>query len=120
MKILLDACISPQAKAELEAAGHDVAGVGDWPEDPGDSAVLARAKTEGRVLVTLDKDFGELGVLRGAAHCGILRLVNFRAAQQGPVCLELIARHAQDFDEAALITADARRVRVRRGGTPSE
>ncbi|MGD9728658.1 MAG: DUF5615 family PIN-like protein [Nitrospiraceae bacterium] len=42
----------------LEAAGHDVVWAGAWDIDPGDDDILAQAYREGRVLVTLDKDFG--------------------------------------------------------------
>jgi predicted nuclease of predicted toxin-antitoxin system len=57
LKLLLDTCLSARAKAELKAAGHDVVCAGDWPEDPGDEAILARGYEQRRVLVTLDKDF---------------------------------------------------------------
>ena len=33
------------------------------------------AYEESRVLVTIDKDFGELAIVRGQAHSGIVRLV---------------------------------------------
>ncbi|GIL11807.1 MAG: hypothetical protein BroJett038_05270 [Chloroflexota bacterium] len=46
---------------------------GEWIEDPGDDEILARAYEERRILVTLDKDFGELAVVRGTAHAGIIR-----------------------------------------------
>ena len=113
MKLLLDACISPQARKELITAGHDVVWAGDWGEDPGDPTILQRAHQESRVLVTLDKDFGELGVLRGAPHSGIVRLVNFRAKQQGRVCVEVLARHAEDLHAGAIITTEPGRVRIR-------
>ena len=35
---------------------------GDWSRDPGDEEILAIADQERRILVTLDKDFGELAV----------------------------------------------------------
>jgi len=70
------------ARAELTAGGHDVAWVGDWSEDPGDEEILAHAGREQRVLVTLDKDFGELVAVRGTPHSGIVRLVNFAARAQ--------------------------------------
>lgn len=115
MKVLLDACLSPQAKSELEAAGHDALWAGDWSEDPGDAAILARANQEGRVLVTLDKDFGELGVLHNAPHRGIVRLVNFRSHQQGRACAEILAHYADDLGRAAIITAEPGRIRIREG-----
>jgi predicted nuclease of predicted toxin-antitoxin system len=114
LKVLLDTCLSPEAKQQLEAAGYDVVWAGDWTEDPGDEAILDRARREARVLVTLDKDFGELGVLRGLSHSGIIRLVNFRAAQQGRVCLEILARHSDDLTQGAIVTAEAGRMRIRR------
>jgi hypothetical protein len=45
------------------SAGHDVVWAGEWHEDPGDEEILERAHVEGRILVTLDKDFGELAIV---------------------------------------------------------
>lgn len=117
MKVLLDTCIAEKAKTELQSAGHDVVWSGDWDEDPGDKAILEAAFREQRVLVTIDKDFGELAVVRGAPHCGILRLVNFRAAQQATVCLQVLAAHGADLQAGALVTAEAGRLRIRRPAT---
>ena len=70
MKLLLDACVWGKAREDLLAAGHDVVHAADWPEDPGDEEILTRAYREGRVLITLDKDFGELAIVRGQPHVG--------------------------------------------------
>jgi predicted nuclease of predicted toxin-antitoxin system len=113
MKILLDSCVWGKARGELESAGHDVVWAGDWPKDPGDQEILARALAEGRVLVTLDKDFGELAVLHGAAHCGILRLVGISARQQAAVCQQVLAAHGPELASGAIITAEAGRLRIR-------
>jgi predicted nuclease of predicted toxin-antitoxin system len=75
--------------------------------------ILARANQEGRVLVTLDKDFGELGVLRNVPHQGIVRLVNFRSHQQGRACAEILAHYASELARAAIITAEPGRIRIR-------
>jgi predicted nuclease of predicted toxin-antitoxin system len=114
VKILLDACVTGKAKVEIQRAGHDVIWSGDWEQDPGDEAILETAFREGRVLVTIDKDFGELAVLRGASHCGILRLVNFRAAQQAYVCAQVLATHSTDLEAGAIITVEPGRMRIRR------
>jgi predicted nuclease of predicted toxin-antitoxin system len=71
VKLLLDSCISWTVGDTLRAAGHDVVWTGDWPADPGDEEILEFAHKENRVLITLDKDFGELSVVRGEAHGGI-------------------------------------------------
>jgi predicted nuclease of predicted toxin-antitoxin system len=113
MKVLLDTCVWGGAKQALEAAGHDVIWSGDWPSDPGDEEILAQAYREGRILVTLDKDFGELAVVYGQPHTGILRLVNLAARQQGPVCLRILESHGADLQAGAIITADGQRLRIR-------
>jgi predicted nuclease of predicted toxin-antitoxin system len=113
MKILLDSCVWGKARHELEAAGHDVVWSGDWPNDPGDEEILAIANNQGRVLVTLDKDFGEFAVLQGRQHCGILRLVGIAAHRQAAFCLEVLAKHGGELSSGAIITAETGRLRIR-------
>ena len=113
MKILLDSCVWGGARKELEDAGHDVVWSGGWPEDPGDAEILARAYDEARILVTLDKDFGELAIVFGAPHCGIVRLVNLAARQQAAMCLRVLALHGEELQAGAIVTAESRRLRIR-------
>ncbi len=77
MKILLDSCVWGGAIKELQEAGYDALWVGNWHQDPGDEEIIAYSYNNGRVLITLDKDFGELVIVHGMPHCGIIRLVNF-------------------------------------------
>ena len=84
MKILLDTCVWGGVVQELRAVGHDVVWAGDWQEDPGDDEILERALGEGRVLVTLDKDFGELAIVHERPDSGIIRLVNLASRRKPP------------------------------------
>jgi len=52
----------------LTRAGHDVEAVADWSQDPGDKDILSRAAQASQVVVTLDKDFGELAVVHRLPH----------------------------------------------------
>jgi predicted nuclease of predicted toxin-antitoxin system len=113
VKLLLDTCVWGGTRAQLVEAGHDVVWTGDWPQDPGDTEIMERAAAERRVLVTLDKDFGELAIVRGKVHCGIVRLVNISARRQAAVCLEVIGRHQGELEAGAIITAEAGRLRIR-------
>ena len=113
MKLLLDSCVWGGALGRLRAAGHDVVWSGDWQADPGDEEILARALAEGRVLVTLDKDFGELAIVRELPHAGILRLVGLSALQQAEVTSRVIQAHGADLAAGAIITAEAGRLRIR-------
>ncbi len=94
-------------------AGHDVVWAGEWEVDPGDEEILAIAYQNGCVLVTIDKDFGELAIVQGIRHCGIVRLVNWRARQQATVCLEILDRYGDELKAGAIVTASPGRVRIR-------
>lgn len=57
----------------LRAAGHDVAWAAEDCPSAADVDVLAKAMHEARILLTLDKDFGELAFRsRLPASCGIV------------------------------------------------
>ncbi len=113
MKLFLDSCIGRKVKIELINAGHDVVWSGDWDQDPGDEAILATAYSNNRVLVTLDRDFGELAIIRAIPHCGILRLVNLSTRQQPIVCLQVLQLYGNELLSGAIITASLGRVRIR-------
>ena len=113
MKVLLDACVARGVGQVLTRSGHDVVWAGDWKEDPGDEEILARAFREGRALVTLDKDFGELAIVRGRKHGGIVRLVELSSADQAIVCTAVFERYSPDLEQGAIVTAERTRVRVR-------
>jgi predicted nuclease of predicted toxin-antitoxin system len=113
MKLLLDTCVWGGAKAELQAAGHDVLWTGDLVQDPDHEEILAQAHRDQRVLITLDKDFGELAIRRSLPHCGIVRLVNMGARLQGTVCRQVLSRYGDELVRAAIVTVEASRVRIR-------
>lgn len=113
MKILLDTCVWGGVAAELVAAGYDAIWAGDWAEDPGDEEILATAYNQGRILVTLDKDFGELAIVRRSPHCGILRLVNLSGRQQSAICVRVLQLYGEELASGALVTAELSRVRIR-------
>jgi predicted nuclease of predicted toxin-antitoxin system len=113
VKLLLDTCVWGGALKELEAAGHDVEWAGNWPEDPGDEEILARAYDEKRVLVTLDKDFGELAIVHDISHAGIIRLVNLSAKQQATVCLHVLQLYGEELQSGAIVTAERGWLRIR-------
>jgi predicted nuclease of predicted toxin-antitoxin system len=63
------------AVAAARAAGFDIAWISEIDPGASDPDVLRRAQNEQRVLVTLDKDFGELAFRQGAtATCGVILL----------------------------------------------
>src|SRR5262245_23676447 len=56
-------------------AGHDLAWVTEFAAGADDDTVLAASLAESRVLVTFDKDFGEMAFQQGqSASCGVILL----------------------------------------------
>lgn len=113
MKSVVDSCISGFAVKDLGNAGFGVAWIPESGKDPGDEAIIKRAFVEGFVLVTADKDFGELVFVYKKPHPTIIRLVDIPARRQGELLLRLIETHRLDIERQALITASKFRVRVR-------
>ena len=114
MRFLLDACAASRALHEaLVELGHDVLSAWGGYAHATDEALLALAYEEGRVLVTEDKDFGELIFLRRLPHPCIVRLVELRVAEKVEAMRYLIERHGDAMREGAIIVVTERRVRIR-------
>lgn len=81
MRFLTNENIARAVVEQLRTAGHDVLSAKESMQGVPDRDVLARAAAEERVLVTFDKDFGELAFRsRLPASCGV---VLFRISQRG-------------------------------------
>ena len=117
MKFLLDACAASRTLRDaLRALGHDVRSArGELARAP-DESLLALAYEERRVLVTEDKDFGELVFLRRLRHPCIVRLVELRVGEQVDAMRGLIDRHAHALQAGAIVVVTRRRVRIRTTG----
>lgn len=113
MRLLLDTCVWGGAVRALLQHGHDVVWTGEWERDPGDGEILKHAIEEERILVTLDKDFGELAVVHGIKHHGIIRVVGFPARQIGNVIMAVLGRYGDELAAGALLTVEPGRVRIR-------
>ena len=114
MRFLLDACVASRTLHEaLVDLGHDVLSAWEGYAHGSDEALLALAYEEGRVLVTEDKDFGELVFLRRQPHPSIVRLVESRAAEEVGAMQDLIDRHEDDMRKGAIIVVTGTRVRIR-------
>ena len=73
MKFLLNENIDPKLAHGLRAKGCDATSIRELFPGAADEAVLQMAVAEERILVTHDKDFGELAFHRGLpAQCGVV------------------------------------------------
>jgi len=102
----------------LRALGHDVVETRERGSDPGDKTVLQWAADENRVLVTMDKDFGTLIYLGSAPHAGIIRLPHVPARERLALIEQILAHHAPEQIEQAIVTVRGTRVRISRAKPP--
>jgi len=73
MRFLANENVAGDAVVALREKGHDVAWIRTDAPGSKDEAVLARAMAEHRILITFDKDFGELAFRSHLpATCGIV------------------------------------------------
>ena len=79
MRFLADESCDFAAVTALRASGHDVIAVADLSPGADDESVLALARTESRVLLTEDKDFGLLAYAGGQATAGVI-LIRYPAS----------------------------------------
>lgn len=70
MRLLADESVDGTVVARLRADGHEVAWIAEDAAGSPDDAVLARAFVEGVVLISADKDFGELVYRHRRPHNG--------------------------------------------------
>jgi predicted nuclease of predicted toxin-antitoxin system len=75
MRFLANENVSGTVIESLRDHGHDVLSVKESLRGEVDTVILARAQAEQRVVVTHDKDFGELAFRFGlSADCGVILL----------------------------------------------
>ena len=74
MRFMVDESAGTAIVEYLRSIGHDVLPAAETMPEAEDQNILARAMSEGRILVTNDKDFGELVFRSGQAHHGVFLL----------------------------------------------
>ena len=72
MKLVADESVEGPTVSALRAAGHVVLSIAETTPGIEDTAVLAIALKEEALLLTADKDFGELVFRNREEHCGVL------------------------------------------------
>jgi len=115
MKFLLDQNVEGRILAFLSGQGHDAKRVGiDYPPGLPDEEVLKIAHGEQRILITNDRDFGELVFRQKLPHAGVIYLrfpLDSTAEQKIASLATLLSSHSADLGK--FLVASPRGVRVR-------
>jgi predicted nuclease of predicted toxin-antitoxin system len=113
MGLLADECVNGRLIAGLRGAGHDVVAVRQ-----GDRSVIELARRDGRVVLTEDKDFGDLVVRHGLAVPGlVLDTCTVTCGRCWRACSPFVARHRGELHGFHVVVT-AKRARTRRLGAP--
>ena len=116
MKFLLDVCAASRSMhSMLSEGGHDVLSALEESPTATDEELLARATEEQRIILTEDKDFGELVFVRRLPHPCIVRLVEMPVAEKVAAIRELIESRPDVMEARTLIVVTRNRIRIRQG-----
>lgn len=117
MKFLIDNNLSPVLAELLKAAGHDAVHLRELGMQAAtDEAVLAHARSESRVLISADTDFGGLLARSGAPSPSVLlirRLAGRRAVDQSAIIQANLEQVAEDLETGAIVVLSDEWVRIR-------
>jgi predicted nuclease of predicted toxin-antitoxin system len=116
MKFLADVGISPRVVSTLRERGHEAVhlqeqGLGKMP----DREILAKARAEGRVLLTHDLDFGELLAASGGELPSVIifRLKDMRAGNVNFHLFGILEKQSAALEKGVVCSVSERKVRIR-------
>jgi predicted nuclease of predicted toxin-antitoxin system len=117
VNILADENVDAPIVLALREDGHRVAYVRELEPGIDDHAVLQLANVDNALLLTSDKDFGELVFRQRLIHAGVIlyRLAGLSADRKISIIVGALAQHGDQMQNAfSLITAGHVRIRPRR------
>lgn len=96
LRFLVDESVSGDVIEYLRSSGYDVVAIVEVAKGARDQVILIRAVNEERILITIDKDFGDLVFHSGQSHVGVLlfRLKDETGSNQVRVLSSVLDRYA--------------------------
>lgn len=116
MRFLVDECTGPGVARWLSSKGHKVVSVYNDMRGATDIEILEYAFKNDLVIITNDKDFGELVFKHSMKHKGIvlLRLSDMRKKNKIDVLEKLLLSHGNDLEDGFLVVNE-KNVRIQKG-----
>ena len=114
VRLFADECVAGSTIERLRSEGFDIVKATDVCPTAEDDQVLAEAYRHGRVLITADKDFGELVVRLGRPTHGVINLAlgDLAAATRASIASARLSELG-DRVTGSIVTIEPGRVRVR-------
>jgi predicted nuclease of predicted toxin-antitoxin system len=110
MRFLVDECTGPAVAQWLKEQGHQAFSVFDETPGAGDSDLVQKAFEGDWILVTNDKDFGELVVREKRPHKGVilLRLQDERALNKINVLKQLLENYPDRLKDQFVVVTETK------------
>ncbi len=116
MKLLLDENLPFAVESALQSAGFDIRKVSEETPRAVDDAVLAGAERSSQIVVTSDKDFGELVYRRQHAFHGVVLIRCHPISDHIDWIIQVLSEHQVELAGAFVVIAP-HKVRIRRRPT---
>ena len=115
MNLLADEGIDKLIVDRLRQDGHSVLYIAELDPSIDDDTVLRRANQNGALLITVDKDFGELVFRLGRIHAGVvlIRLAGLSPQAKAGIISTIFADRGNELLNAFSVISPGR-VRIRR------
>ena len=116
MNLLADESIGKSIVETLRQNGHNVLYISEFAPSIEDKAVLHQANLNRALLLTEDKDFGELVFRQGLVHMGVvlIRLSGLSLPAKAASVSTVLASYEDELLEAFSVISPGR-VRIRQG-----
>ncbi len=121
MNLLADEGVDRPIVELLRQEGHRVIYVAEMSPGIADDVILAQANVSNALLITLDKDFGELVFRQGLVHAGVvlIRLAGLHSTTKAQLVAAVLREHDAELLNAFSVIAPGS-VRIRRRRTYEE
>jgi predicted nuclease of predicted toxin-antitoxin system len=108
MRFLVDECTGPAVARWLKNRGHEVFSVYAQASGASDERIIEKAFEENWILITNDKDFGELIFRQRRPHKGVilLRLEDERAPNKIEALRNLLRNHADNLANNFVVVSE--------------
>ena len=108
MRFIVDECTGPALARWLRSEGHDAFSVFEQARGISDNVIIRKAHNESRILITNDKDFGELAYRKKKQHCGIilLRLSDERSKTKIDTVKQLLKSYSDKLTNAFVVVTE--------------
>jgi predicted nuclease of predicted toxin-antitoxin system len=110
MRFIVDECTGTSVAKWLREQGHEVFSVFDDAKGSTDDEILKKAASEGWILVTIDKEFGEMIFRKRQPHHGVIfmRLSDERPVRKIAVLEQLLKNYSDRIEDQFVVVSETK------------